>query len=590
MSKPQSRHTALVPAAAAVAARLAGATAHGPDFDRRTRLAAVAAVTPVIAVAAFACSAPGVMDVHTVTGASLVVIAVSVIVLATLNVSRSLALAGPAALMAAGVLVALLAMVSGGLAGPYAILLAAPAVEAWWVARSRAALLSGLAVSLAAAAFQLAVTHQMPGVPLALAALPPLMWIATLVLRLAHEAASASLAREGATQATDRAGLQEITLLDLAENGDVTAVSGHARTMLGLHPGLLLGSGLFDRIHIADRIAYLTAIADMRDGAARCRAPVRLRLPRDEARHAANPAHDFRPFALELVRSADGRIHAFMQGDEVAAALREELEAIRDEAAGVDMAKSRFLASVSHELRTPLNAIIGFADILHHEMFGTFQDPRQKEYAGLIASSGKHLLSVVNAILDVSKIESGTYAIHRHGFDFAEAVEMPLSIVSVQAREKGITLNLAVEDGVGDVNADRRAIQQILINLLSNAVKFTPENGTVTLGARCTSGRFTFWVNDSGIGIAPEDLKRLGQPFMQVQNDYTRHYEGTGLGLSLVKGLVKLHEGTMAIDSAPGEGTCVTVTLPDAASAAGTVVPLVAGTKGESDANLRKIA
>ncbi|MCB1419240.1 MAG: HAMP domain-containing histidine kinase [Notoacmeibacter sp.] len=584
MSKPASSHSGLAPAFAGLAARLAGSA--GADRDRFMRLAAVAAATPFIAVAGFAFAGAGMMDAHMTVGASLVVISLSVIILASLGVARSLALVGPASLMAGGALVGLLVAISGGLAGPLAILLAAPAVEAWWVGRTRSALVAGLVVSLGAGSFQFATGQQMTGLSGAVAMVAPLMWVATLVLRLAHEAAAAGRARENQAEATDRAGLQEVALLDLTENGDVATVGGHARSMLGLHPGLLLGSGLFDRIHVADRIAYLTAIADMRDGALRCRTSIRLRLPRDDA----HQGQDFRPFALELVRSPDGIIRAFMQGDEVAASLREELQAIRDEAAGIDIAKSRFLASVSHELRTPLNAIIGFADILHQEMFGTFQDPRQKEYAGLISSSGKHLLSVVNAILDVSKIESGTYSIHRHGFDFVEAVEMPLSIVSAQAREKNITLDLAIEDGVPDVNADRRAIQQILINLLSNAVKFTPENGTVTLGARASAGRFTFWVNDSGIGIEAEDLKRLGQPFMQVQNDYTRHYEGTGLGLSLVKGLVRLHEGTMAIDSAPGEGTCVTVTLPEAAPVADTVVTLGARTKGESDANLRKTA
>jgi cell cycle sensor histidine kinase DivJ len=213
-------------------------------------------------------------------------------------------------------------------------------------------------------------------------------------------------------------------------------------------------------------------------------------------------------------------------------------------------------------LRTPLNAILGFSDMLSHEMFGPFADPRQKEYVGLIHESGNHLLSVVNSILDVSKIESGAYAIHPEPFAFADAVEMCRSMMAHQAAAKSVSLRIAMAPGIDEICGDRRAIQQVLINLVSNAVKFTPEGGSVVIGASRAGHRLRFWVSDTGIGIAPDDLKRLGQPFTQVQNEYTRQFEGAGLGLSLVKGLVVLHDGTMSIESAPGEGTTVTVTVP----------------------------
>ncbi len=231
-------------------------------------------------------------------------------------------------------------------------------------------------------------------------------------------------------------------------------------------------------------------------------------------------------------------------------------------AASAEIAKGRFLAAVSHELRTPLNAILGFSDMLLHEMFGPFSDPRQKEYVGLVRDSGQHLLEVVTSILDVSKIECGAYTTEPEPFRFIEAVDMCRSMMQLQAEAKAITLATQTPSDLGEINADRRAVQQILINLVSNAIKFTPDGGNVDIGAKRIGSRLHFWVSDTGIGIAEENLGDLGKPFMQIQNGYTRAFEGTGLGLSLVKGLVALHDGTMSVESAPGEGTKVTISLP----------------------------
>jgi cell cycle sensor histidine kinase DivJ len=168
----------------------------------------------------------------------------------------------------------------------------------------------------------------------------------------------------------------------------------------------------------------------------------------------------------------------------------------------------------------------------------------------------------VTSILDISRLESGTYAAQPEPFRFADAVEMCRSMMSLPAGQKNIALTAEIAADAGEINADRRAVQQILINLASNAIKFTPEGGAVAIGARRVGSRLHFWVGDNGIGIAEADMANLGKPFTQVQNDYTRRYEGTGLGLSLVKGLVALHDGTMAIESAPGEGTRVDISLP----------------------------
>jgi cell cycle sensor histidine kinase DivJ len=251
--------------------------------------------------------------------------------------------------------------------------------------------------------------------------------------------------------------------------------------------------------------------------------------------------------------------------------LRQALARANESASSADVTKSRFLAAVSHELRTPLNAIIGFSDMLLHEMFGPFRDPRQKEYVGLVRDSGQHLLDVVTSILDVSRIEAGAYWTQMEPFRFADAVEMTRSMMQLQADSKGVRLDTRIAADAGEINADRRAVQQILINLASNAIKFTPEGGEVMIGAQRVGSRLHFWVRDTGIGIAEDDLASLGQPFVQVQNDYTRRFEGTGLGLSLVKGLVTLHEGTMSIESMPGEGTTVSISVP------------VDGPKGEAE-------
>ncbi|RUW46110.1 PAS domain-containing sensor histidine kinase, partial [Mesorhizobium sp. M1A.F.Ca.ET.072.01.1.1] len=352
----------------------------------------------------------------------------------------------------------------------------------------------------------------------------------------------------------------DAVVLRVGRQGEVLDASAKARSILKLAPELLLGTGLFERVHLSDRVAYLTALADMREGAPKRRLDLRIRLPRD----GGDSADNFRPFRLELLRGAreqDTFTFVLRENDEVAA-LREELATAREAAAAAEVAKGRFLAVVSHELRTPLNAIIGFSDMLLHEMFGAFRDPRQKEYVALVRESGQHLLSVVTSILDVSRIEAGAYATELEPFRFADAADLCRSMMRPLAEAKSIALGAQIAPDAGEINADRRAVQQILINLVSNALKFTPDGGSVVIGAKRVGSRLHFWVSDTGIGIAEEDMANLGKPFMQIQNDYTRRFEGTGLGLSLVKGLVALHEGTMSIESAPGEGTTVTISLP----------------------------
>jgi cell cycle sensor histidine kinase DivJ len=226
------------------------------------------------------------------------------------------------------------------------------------------------------------------------------------------------------------------------------------------------------------------------------------------------------------------------------------------------MAGNRILASVSHELRTPLNAITGFSDMLLCEMFGPFRDPRQKEYVDLISQSARHLLAVVNSLLDASRLGSGTFPINPEPFRFRDAVEFSRSLLASAAAERCIEIAVELGPEIDQLVADRYAVQQILINLLSNALKFTPEGGRVVIGGRRIGARLNFWVSDTGIGISAEDLSLVGRPFVQIRKESTQRFDGAGLGLSIVKGLVSLHDGTIQIASEPGIGTTVTVCLP----------------------------
>lgn len=513
--------------------------------------------------------------------------------------SGKMAFAGQVALVMGSLALAGIIAAAGGMASPVAMLVVALPFEAWWIGASRRAAFWGALSACVAILLQAFAGSVFPFGPAEIAAwhwLLPLAWALTLIPRVAALGSPAGAQLDPATD--DRLeNIIDAVVLRAGRHGEVLDASAKARTILKLQPELLFGTGLFDRIHLSDRVAYLSALADMRDGAPARRLDLRVRLPQN----CNGPTADnYRPFSLELARGEEQQdVLTFVLRDNYElAGLREELAAAKEAAASAEVAKGRFLAVVSHELRTPLNAIIGFSDMLLHEMFGTFKDPRQKEYVGLVKESGQHLLAVVTSILDVSRIEAGAYATEPEPFRFVEAVEMCQSMMRLQAEAKNIDLQAQIAPDAGEINADRRAVQQILINLVSNAIKFTPDGGDVVVGAKRIGSRLHFWVRDTGIGIAEEDFANLGKPFMQIQNDYTRRFEGTGLGLSLVKGLVALHEGTMSIESMPGEGTTVTISLPvngpkGRSNDKPGVLPMPAAkaeTKGDRHGSLRKTA
>ncbi|WP_181708477.1 PAS domain-containing sensor histidine kinase [Chthonobacter rhizosphaerae] len=344
-------------------------------------------------------------------------------------------------------------------------------------------------------------------------------------------------------------------------DADVTFASPAVSRLLGVPPSALMGDGLFRRVHVADRPAYLTALSE---AIYRGLSGVQFRLRRgDEGepeswvwvetllRRSEEAAAGFGGVVVGVTRDIEHR-----------KAQEAEILKARQDAEAASFAKTRFLANVSHELRTPLNAIIGFSDILGQEIFGKFEYERHREYARLIKDSGEHLLQVVNDILDMSKIEAGSFDVTPEPFDLKPVLDRCGQIMEPQAQQAGVAVRIDVEDNLPELVADRRACRQIALNLLSNAIKFTDRGGEVVCGARRDGRRIALYVKDNGIGIAPEDLPRLGNPFVQADSGYDRRREGTGLGLSVVKGLAALHGGTMTIDSALGVGTTVTVTLP----------------------------
>ncbi|HSB78857.1 MAG TPA: ATP-binding protein, partial [Candidatus Methylomirabilis sp.] len=239
-----------------------------------------------------------------------------------------------------------------------------------------------------------------------------------------------------------------------------------------------------------------------------------------------------------------------------------ELQEANSQLAAASQHKSEFLANMSHELRTPLNAIIGFSEVLSERLFGELND-KQEEFVADILSSGRHLLSLINDILDLSKVEAGRMELRLEPFDLPLALESAITLVRERAKRHGISLSLTVDERLGEFVADERKVRQILLNLLSNAVKFTPDGGRVSVNVALTNGCAEISVCDTGIGIAEEDREVIFEAFRQVGRDQTQRREGTGLGLTLAKSYVELHGGKISLESQLGKGSTFTFTLPE---------------------------
>ena len=255
--------------------------------------------------------------------------------------------------------------------------------------------------------------------------------------------------------------------------------------------------------------------------------------------------------------------------------LAEKYSQEKTRAEEANQTKSKFLANMSHELRTPLNAIIGFSEIMESGMFGTLGSEKYQEYCHDILTSGHYLLEVINDILDMSKIEAGRMKLDMEPLDLSKTLAESLRVVSGRADDKNLLLDADI-GGTISVVADRRAIKQIIVNLLSNAVKFTPDGGKVVVRSRELSDSILLMIADTGIGIAPQSLARLGRPFEQVESQLTKTYHGSGLGLAIARSLTNLHGGSMRLRSRLGAGTVVCVSLPRDARKASAGIPAAA--------------
>jgi len=232
------------------------------------------------------------------------------------------------------------------------------------------------------------------------------------------------------------------------------------------------------------------------------------------------------------------------------------------EAEAANRAKSEFLTNVSHELRTPLNAIIGFSEVMSKGMLGPIDNDKYLEYATDISNSGHHLLALINDILDLAKIEAGKLELREELVDLRTVVNACFAIMKERASLAEVQMKATLPEVLPQLLVDELKIKQIIINMLSNAVKFTPRGGHIRIAAGLEEGDLVIRIADTGIGIAPDDIQKALDPFTQIDSSLARRYEGTGLGLPLAKRLIELHDGKLAIESALGAGTCVTLTFP----------------------------
>ena len=465
-------------------------------------------------------------------------------------------------------LIALLSILTSGLSSPFTFWLVLVPFEGALAGRGRAVAFSGTAAFLALSAI---IGVEAAGL------LPPSrlpgqyqLWLCVSMMVAIIQASLMAVAAQERHRAADQAAeAGEARYRFLAENahdlitrhtidGRIHYASPASARLLGYRPEDLIGRTLADLTHPDDAQTVSAAFAAAGEGKA---GTAELRLLTKSGDYAWS---EFRCRPAGQSGDAMGDIVAVTRDVAERKAHERDLIHARNLAEDASRAKSRFLANMSHELRTPLNAILGFSEVMTHQMFGPM-GARYVDYSRLIHESGGHLLGLINSILDMSKIEAGRFKLQPEPFDLSEVVVQALRFVRFVAERNGVTLEEDIDPTARRLMADKRAVTQILINLLSNGVKFTPRGGMVRIAATVSGGDIELSVADTGVGIDQGDLKRLGQPFEQVESEHTRAKEGTGLGLALVRALAQLHGGSMTIDSQLGEGTTVRVKLPQAA-------------------------
>ena len=444
-------------------------------------------------------------------------------------------------------------VLSGGLSGPLAALALAPAAAMATLDGRRFVALGAALTAVAIIAIALMANAGLTW-PVPVAAgpwLPPVtVSLAAIGLAAALQLSKSRGAGHEATRAKEAARLKQ-----LLDTGPFLLLRLDAE---GVIRETFCGAPEDADLKLMGR-AFDTLACDADRAAARIAREITLRQGQASVGFAPPLAPD-RFLTVELRGLPHGEMLALVRDASRERAYEAYLDQARADAEAVALAKSRFLANMSHELRTPLNAIIGFSDIMRAQLFGPLA-PRYQEYAGLIHESGGHLLDLINDVLDMSKIEAERFTLTLEPFDAREAVSAALRLTRVQADQAKIALRGALASTPLEVNADRRALKQIVLNLVSNALKFTPAGGQVNVVARARGRDLEIIVADTGVGIAPADVERLGRPYEQAGGAEQRAL-GTGLGLSLVRAFAELHGGTMTIKSVLGEGTAVSVRLP----------------------------
>lgn len=345
--------------------------------------------------------------------------------------------------------------------------------------------------------------------------------------------------------------------------GTILSLGRNCEAVLGLPQKELMGRGLFERVQVADRPAFLKMVSDALLSGTVAGAKLRLRV--DCSGCARNPV--FVWLEMRALRMAPSPAARLRKSGHVLIAFRSvHGERLAPETPGAPGGKEKiskeiFLAHAGHELRAPLTAIAGFSELLADPQHAP--DPeKQREYARIIHQSGLHLLDVVEAVLDLSVIQSGSLPVEPEKFAVAAQIDLCCDMVRLQALSRRVELLRAYPPNLDEITGDKRVFTQILVNLLSNALKFTPPEGRVTVSAKAEAGQLLITVSDTGIGIAAADLARLGNPFFQVKTFARDGQEGTGLGLSIVRALAGLAGGAIRIASEPGKGTRVCVGLP----------------------------
>jgi two-component system cell cycle sensor histidine kinase PleC len=347
----------------------------------------------------------------------------------------------------------------------------------------------------------------------------------------------------------------EVTMISSLATGDIIDVNPAFLNVFGRRRDDVIGHTTQDLNIWADPTFLGRFIEELKMTASMTDVPTTVRTRGNLIRH-------FRIFAQKI--EIEGEPMLLLIGRDVTEDLMQaqELQRSRDTAELANRAKSEFLANMSHELRTPLNAILGFAEILREEMVGPLGSPRYKEYAHDIHESGTHLLSIINDILDLSKVEAGRLEAYLTWIDPLESLEMCMTLVQQRAFEASLSLEHQL-DQTTLIEADERLIKQIALNLLSNAIKFTEPGGKVSMNLEKTgNGGLCLSVTDTGIGMTAEEIKIAKRPFGQVDSSLSRRHEGSGLGLPLVTAFTEKLSATMTIDSRPGVGTRVSIVFP----------------------------